>query len=185
MSSSRRAWIGGAALGVASPGEVMAALQHAAEHMGSGRPAVWAVLTAAQAGELQALASEIIPSDSNGPGATEAGAIYFIDRALNTFHADQKELYWRGLKEVQKRRKELFPASESVAGLSAVQRVELLKSIETTAFFEALRTHVILGFVGSPVYGGNRGGVGWKWLEMEDAMAHQPPFGFYDAEAKR
>src|SRR5438477_1311656 len=39
-------------------------------------------LTAAEADTLEAIAARIIPSDENGPGATEARAAHYIDRAL-------------------------------------------------------------------------------------------------------
>jgi gluconate 2-dehydrogenase gamma chain len=58
-----------------------------------------------------------------------------------------------------------------------------MHAIETTPFFEALRTHSVIGFLGSPAYGGNRGGIGWAYIGFEDRMMFQPPFGYYDAEA--
>ena len=35
-----------------------------------------------QAAIIQAAAARMIPTDENGPGATEAGVVYFIDRQL-------------------------------------------------------------------------------------------------------
>src|SRR5690242_13156699 len=39
-------------------------------------------LTAAEADALEAIVARLIPSDENGPGATEARAAHYIDRAL-------------------------------------------------------------------------------------------------------
>jgi hypothetical protein len=39
--------------------------------------------------------------------------------------------------------------------------------------------------VGSPIYGGNRGKVGWAHIGFDDRMSFEPPFGYYDAEAGR
>src|SRR5262245_47862763 len=39
-------------------------------------------LTAAEADMLEAICARIIPTDANGPGAREARAAHFIDRAL-------------------------------------------------------------------------------------------------------
>jgi hypothetical protein len=39
-------------------------------------------LTAAEARAMDAFAAQIIPSDAASPGAKEAGAVWFIDRAL-------------------------------------------------------------------------------------------------------
>ena len=43
--------------------------------------------------ELEAMVETIIPSDSNGPGAKEAGVIYFIDRALSTDYGTNARMY--------------------------------------------------------------------------------------------
>ena len=111
------------------------------------------------AAEIEALAAQIIPSD-DGPGAKEAGVIYFIDRALATFDQDKREVYR--------------------SGLMAAHAAGSIASIEHTEFFEALRRHVVMGFLASPAWGGNRDKVGWKLIGFDDAGAFQPPFGYYD-----
>jgi gluconate 2-dehydrogenase gamma chain len=128
------------------------------------------------------VAGQIIPSDET-PGAREAGVVYFIDRALSTFAKDKREAYRIGLAEVQLKCKALFPESTSMAGLTAPQQIELLLSIEKSAFFELLRLHSVLGFLSAPSYGGNREGIGWKLIGFEDRMSFEPPFGYYDHEA--
>ena len=131
--------------------------------------------------EIEALAAQIIPS-TDGPGAHEAGVVYFIDRALKTFAADTLDQYRAGMAELQRKRKELFPASTSIASLTDEQQKNLMRSIETTDFFDLLRTHTVLGFLGNPSYGGNRGKVGWKQISFEGQPAYLPPFGYYDAQ---
>lgn len=133
------------------------------------------------AGEIEAIAAQIIPS-TDGPGAREAGVIYFIDRALETFARDEREAYRTGMAELQKKRREMFPGSASIVSLSDEEQKALIRSIENTEFFELLRTHTVLGFLGDPRYGGNRGKVGWELIGFEGWMAYQPPFGYYDAE---
>jgi gluconate 2-dehydrogenase gamma chain len=142
------------------------------------------VLDAPTAAEIATLASEIIPSD-DGPGAAEAGVIYFIDRALATFDVDKREDYRTGMAAVQEKRKSMFPDSTSIASLTATERVQLMRAIEPLPFFELLRVHTLLGFLGNPSYGGNRDKVGWKHIGFEDRMAFQPPFGYYDAEGAK
>lgn len=136
-------------------------------------------LDSGTAAELEAIASAIIPSDET-PGAKEAGVIFFIDRALATFDHDKRELYRKGLAGAQDERLAMFPGSQSIAALSSGQRAALLKSIEKTEFFEALREHVIIGFLAGPEWGGNRGKAGWKLIGFDDAGGFQPPFGYYD-----
>jgi gluconate 2-dehydrogenase gamma chain len=140
-------------------------------------------LNAADARELEALAAQIIPSDGT-PGAREAGCIHFIDRALATFDREQRELYRTGLAAARKKRLELFPQSQAIAGLSDAQAIALLKAIEDTEFFKMLRTHTIMGFLATPDWGGNRGMVGWKHIGLDHKMVYDPPFGYYDAEPR-
>jgi gluconate 2-dehydrogenase gamma chain len=129
--------------------------------------------------EIDAITSQIVPS-SDGPGAHEAGVIYFIDRALSTFDAHLRPAYRTGMAEVQQKRREMFPSSASIAALATEQHMQLIHAIEATDFFELLRTHTLYGFLGNPSYGGNRDRIGWKLIGFEDRMAYQPPFGYYD-----
>jgi gluconate 2-dehydrogenase gamma chain len=177
---SRRDWILGS-LGMIAWQEIAAAQQHAHESVKAGSSGRLEVLDALTATDIAALVSEIIPSN-DGPGAAEAGVIYFIDRALATFDADRREDYRTGMAAVLERRKSLFPDSTSIASLPAAARVQLMHEIEPLPFFELLRVHTLLGFLGNPSYGGNRDKVGWKHIGFKDRMAFQPPFGYYDAE---
>ena len=179
MQSTRRLWLS-QCVGVAALAEVASAQQHAHEAAQSSTPPPFQTLDAVTAAELDAITSQIIPS-TDGPGAHEAGIVYFIDRALATFDSDLRESYRMGMASVQQKRKELFPDSASVAALKSEQQIQLIHAIEKTDFFELLRTHTLYGFLGNPSYGGNRDKVGWKLIGFEDRGAFQPPFGYYDA----
>src|SRR5579863_2689001 len=56
--------------------------------------------TADEAKEIDAITARIIPTDES-PGAREAGAVYFIDRALTTFAIDDQGDYRKGLPDLQ------------------------------------------------------------------------------------
>ena len=172
---SRRQWLALTPLSAA----VLAAQQHAHDVISAAKPATFSVLSAADAREIEALAAQIIPTDTS-PGAREAGVIYFIDRALATFDADKRALYTQGLKKAHATRLELFPNSQSIAALQPDDQIRLLHAIENTDFFELLRTHTIMGFFGNPSYGGNRDMAGWKLIGFEDKFHFEPPFGCYD-----
>jgi gluconate 2-dehydrogenase gamma chain len=45
---------------------------------------------------VAAMAEAIIPTDSNGPGAKEAGVVYFIDRQLASDYGKNANVYWKG-----------------------------------------------------------------------------------------
>ena len=176
---TRRDWILGSLAASAWPA-IAAAQQHAHRAATSDSPTALEYFDAPTAREVTAITALIIPSD-DGPGATEAGAVYFIDRALKTFAADQQVTYRDGLVGLKARREKMFSAAASFADLTPSQQSRLLRSIETTNFFATIRQHTVMAWLGNPEYGGNRGGVGWKYIGFDDQGAFTPPFGFYDA----
>ena len=173
MEINRREWLVGS-LGLVFWAEVADAQQKAK----------FTVLDPAAARDVEAIAAQILPSD-DGPGAREAGVIYFIDRALATFDSDKREAYRKGLVEFQQARAKIFPDSTSIAALTSERQIALLRSLETTPFFDLLRTHTVLGFLGNPSYGGNRNHVGWDHIGFVHRMAWAPPFGYYDGEGAK
>jgi gluconate 2-dehydrogenase gamma chain len=162
---------------------VAAAQEHAHRAAAAETPPPLGFFNASEAADIAAIAEQILPS-GDGPGANETGVIYFIDRALTTFDTASQDAYRKGLAALLEVRRKMFPDSASVAALSEKQQFELVRAIEKTDFFDTLRTHTLLGFLGNPSYGGNRERLGWKYIGFEHRMAWEPPFGYYDAEAK-
>jgi gluconate 2-dehydrogenase gamma chain len=146
----------------------------------SGQPPTFAFFTPAQAAEIEAMAAQIIPTDST-PGAREARVIVFIDRILNTFEKDARADYTKGLGELAAQTQQLVPSATSFSSLTSDQQIKVLTAIEKTPFFNMVRTHTITGFFAAPVHGGNAAKVGWKLVNYDDSLNHKPPFGYYDA----
>jgi gluconate 2-dehydrogenase gamma chain len=138
-----------------------------------------AVFTDAQAAELEAMVSQIIPSDET-PGAREAGVVYFIDRSVATFASASRERYLQGFEELQKKTLEMFPGSSKFSALNPAQQIQLLTDIETTPFFKTVRDHTVIGMFASPQHGGNYRKAGWKLIGFDDTLNFTPPFGYYD-----
>lgn len=182
MSMNRRDWIVGS-LGLAASAAIAAAQQHAHLAVLSPDSTSFEFFDPATARDVEAVAAQIIPSD-DGPGATEAGAVYFADRALKTFAAEYAASFTDALADFNARRKKIFPGSSSFASLAREQQIQLLKSSEKTPFFDMMREITILAWLGPPEYGGNRNQVGWKYIGFDDAGFFEPPFGYYDKEAK-
>jgi gluconate 2-dehydrogenase gamma chain len=173
----RRDWLA-AAFGAAWP-EILAAQHHARQAARSGR--LPATLDARAAADIEALAAEIIPATET-PGAREAGVIHFIDRALATFAAADLPLYREGLAAADAKRAALFPGSSTIAALTSPQRIELLRAVESSPFFQTLRTHTIMGFLADPAYGADPT-AGHRTLGFQPAHEYTPPFGWYDDKA--
>src|SRR5262249_35781320 len=83
--------IAGAAAALSAAAPTAATTQGAAEpatsrlsatHPPTPRLEALETLTAAEADALEAIVGRLIPTDENGPGATEARAAHYIDRAL-------------------------------------------------------------------------------------------------------
>jgi gluconate 2-dehydrogenase gamma chain len=160
---------------------IAAAAHHADDISGAAAPVGFEHLNAAEAADVQAIAAQIVPSTAT-PGATEAHAVHFIDRALATFFADWSPDFRAGLKDLQSGFRASYPALASFAGAESQAQIAYLKKIEDTAFFGAIRTLTLLGMFTSPKYGGNFQGSGWKMMGFADQHAFTPPFGYYDRE---
>ena len=108
---------------------VVAAAEHAHHAALFPENQKWEFFTPAEAKEVVALASCIIPSDGT-PGAREAGVVYFIDRALVTFAVDDQKSYRQGLPEVQKRLHELYPEASLFSAATPEQQEAVLESLD-------------------------------------------------------
>lgn len=137
----------------------------------------------ATAADVESIAALIIPA-TDTPGAREAGVVHFIDHALATVDRDQREVYRAGLADLNAQVKARHPAAVSFSTLDVLSQTQLIRGIETTPFFDMVRTHTVLGFLGDPSYGGNRNQAGWKLIGFEGAHAYQPPFGSYDGRPR-
>jgi len=166
---------------------------------------------------VDAVADTMIPSDANGPGAKEAGVIYFIDRQLagsygkngNMFMqgpfvaANQKgpitvggitypkgsafaavgagtgyqyamtlRVYWsKGLQFLDEYSMSAYGAAFETLALD--KRTQILNDMfdnkptnftgpTPLEFVSEMHDMVLAGFYADPMYGGNRGMVGWK-----------------------
>lgn len=135
--------------------------------------------TPAQAAEVDAISARIIPTDE-APGAHEAGVLYFIDRTLTTFAKEQAPLFDEGLASVAKAVTAAHGPAAKFSTITSEQQDDILRGIEKTPFFGAIRFATIAGFLALPKYGGNKDYVGWKYVGQEHAFEQKPPFGWYD-----
>jgi Gluconate 2-dehydrogenase subunit 3 len=159
--------------------EVARAAHDAHQAAASPETTTLTLLGAADAADIEALTIQIVPTDDL-PGAREAGAIWFIDRALGSFFAHWREGFMRGLGEFQAACHAHNPDAASFAAMTSERQMEFLHTVDTTPFFEQARTLTLCALLSSPKYGGNRDGAGWKILGFEDQHVFEPPFGYYD-----
>jgi gluconate 2-dehydrogenase gamma chain len=126
-------------------------------------------LTAAEGATLEAIVARLIPTDANGPGATEARAARYIDRALGGFLAPFLVAYRGGLSGIESYARTAKGAA--FTQLSAQDQDAVLTDMESNKgfpaaglFFNVVLSHTIQGTFCDPFYGGNANFVGWDLI---------------------
>jgi gluconate 2-dehydrogenase gamma chain len=133
-------------------------------------------LTAREADLLDLIAARLIPSDALGPGAREARAVRYIDRALGGALATSREAYRSGLAAFDRYCR--MSRGKAFGELSSIEQDSVLIDVETGAatgsgagfagssaqFFTMVLNHTRQGTFGDPYYGGNASFVGWDLL---------------------
>ena len=165
--------------GLAGAAAIVPQMAHVAIASGAPRPHAAAAarplealetLTATEMDILEAIVGRLIPTDENGPGALEAHAAHYIDRALAGPLRSSREAYAAGLAAAN-----AYAASSKgafFAKLPAKDQEEILSDLEknipsgfipdAATFFNLVRAHTIQGTFCDPYYGGgNADFVGW------------------------
>jgi gluconate 2-dehydrogenase gamma chain len=129
-------------------------------------------LTASEADLLDAIVARLIPTDAAGPGATEARAAHYIDRALGGALASSRQAYTSGLAALDRYARS--SRGKAFTELSATDQDSVLIDVETgaatgftgssAAFFALVLNHTHQGTFGDPYYGGNANFVGWDLI---------------------
>jgi gluconate 2-dehydrogenase gamma chain len=131
-------------------------------------------LTATEADLLEAMVDRLIPSDALGPGAREARAAHYIDRALGGALASSRQTYTSGLASLD--RYAHASRGKGFLELSTSDQDSVLMDVESGAvtpgifagnsaqFFTLVLNHTRQGTFGDPYYGGNANFVGWDLI---------------------
>jgi gluconate 2-dehydrogenase gamma chain len=174
-----------AAVAGAAPGVVTAVAQpaepattaaapkpQAAMSLAAPRLEALETLTAAEADTLEAIVARLIPSDENGPGATEPRAAHYIDRALTGPLRTSRASYAANLAAIDAyaQAKKGAPFAKLAPQDQDSVLADMEKNVATGftpnagAFFTLVRTHTIQGTFCDPYYGGNANFVGWDLI---------------------
>lgn len=129
-------------------------------------------LTTGEGATLQAVVARLIPADERGPGALEAGAATYVDRALAGPLAGSLETYRNGLAALDRYAQSARGAR--FAALEASAQDALLRGLEAdaapgfgsgpAAFFNLVLEHAIQGTFSDPAHGGNVDFIGWRLI---------------------
>lgn len=144
--------------------------------------AAFEIISSAEAREIIAVAARILPT-TESPGATEAGVVYFFDKALGSFFAETLEYGRIQLAEFQAGIAKAYPGAGRFSDLDEEEQDAYLKMQERSPFFQGARLLTIFGVFSMTRHGGNRDDIGWKLLGMDGPPhAWSYPFGYYDAD---
>ena len=160
----KRVVVAGAAASLPAARPVRAAVQ--------APPAAFETLTADEGATLQAVVARLIPADERGPGALEAGAATYIDRALAGPLAASREAYRGGLAALDRYAR--TARGVRFATLDPADQDVLLRDVEADSapgfgsgaagFFNLVLMHAIQGTFSDPAHGGNVDFIGWRML---------------------
>lgn len=133
-------------------------------------------LTAKEGEILDAVIGRLIPADELGPGAREAGALQYIDRALGGALAADRDAYRTGLAALDRYAR--YSRGAPFTELPSEDQDSVLFDVQggsaggtgagfdgsSASFFYMVRSHTWQGTFGDPSYGGNADFVGWSLL---------------------
>jgi len=143
-------------------------------------------LSADEAAMVEAIGARIWPGSPSDPGAREAGTVHYVDRALAGAYAVWLPTYRAGLRQLDAAAKKkhgksfvaLAPRKQD-AMLTALSEGRLAGVQDGARFFVVVRVHTLEGLFADPMYGGNRGLVGWR------AVGYPGPFYSITAEQQQ
>lgn len=156
--------------------------------------------TAREAKVIVAACERIFPADRSGPGATQAGAMVYIDRQLAGPYGADKYRYrkppfaesapgpgYQGRESPrQTYRAGIRKLGPDFAAADGSQQDARLEAMEKTHFFQLLRQHTIEGVFCDPMHGGNAGLIGWQLLGYPGPqMSYREQMGKYNGVAYR
>jgi len=123
---------------------------------------------------IAAVQQHLFPSTQDSPGASELQAIVYLRNSIENPAADgeDKDFIFSGVGWLNDLSRERY--QRSFTAFDEAERETVLRQIEQSKagrnWLSLLLTYLLEALLADPVYGGNPGGIGWKWLE------HQPGY---------
>jgi len=157
------------ALAITYPGASLAQLRQSKAEQPL---ADWQTETAWQT--LAQVQETLFPAAEDIPGANDIGATIYLHNAIENPNADidDKDFIFRGIGWLdgltQERHKKTFLQLDSVMQDDIIKVI--VKSRAGRNWASTLLTYTLEALLMDPVYGGNKNGIGWQWLN------HQPGY---------
>ncbi|MBE9560740.1 MAG: gluconate 2-dehydrogenase subunit 3 family protein [Proteobacteria bacterium] len=116
----------------------------------------------------------LFPAGEDTPGADDIGATIYLHNAIENPNADieDKDFIFRGIGWLdgltQERHKKTFLQLDAAMQEDIIEVI--VKSRAGRSWVSTLLTYTLEALLMDPVYGGNKKGIGWQWLN------HQPGY---------
>ena len=123
---------------------------------------------------LSKVQEHLFPSEPDSIGSEDINALGYLQNMMDTpdFPKDEKALIKNGVTWLDDLANQHY--AKKFILLDIDEKEKILRRIENSnagsRWLSLLLTYLLQAIVSDPVYGGNPGGIGWKWLE------HQPGF---------
>ena len=124
---------------------------------------------------VRAVQEHLFPSEPDSPGAADINASAYLETAITApgIDPDTRNTIVNGVGRLQGASRERFDVLFN--SLNHEQREQLLRYVADKtrwgrAWLSLLLYYIFEALLSDPVYGGNPGEIGWRWLE------HQPGF---------
>lgn len=135
-------------------------------------------LSANQWRTLAAVQQHLFPSEPEAPGASDVNAASYLHLVLcdPDFDAGDREFVRAGVDQleqiIRKMKLDSFVALDEAGRERALQK--LVKEPGGEPWVRTILNYVLEALLTDPVYGGNPGGIGWKWLRHQPGSLRPP-----------
>lgn len=156
---------------------------------GKEAPPSEALSEAARWQVLDAVQQHLFPSEPDAPGAREIGALAYLKFIVGDDSRDVEERAFilQGAGWLEDMAQQLRQAS--FVALDEAQREQVLRRVEDSAagrnWLSVMLLYLVEALLADPAYGGNLGGVGWRWLAHIPGFPSPPPDKLYPELLKR
>lgn len=131
---------------------------------------------------IDSVQEHLFPADAHSPGARDIQALNFLQSMITAPDVEdfERQRIIDGAGWLNDLSMQIY--QQKFINLNEEKREKILRKIEQSRagsrWLSLLMTYLIEALLSDPIYGGNKNGRGWKWLE------HQPGFPTPPADKK-
>ena len=120
---------------------------------------------------IASVQQHLFPADENSPGAQDIQALTYLQNMIEApdISKSEREHIHNGAGWLNDLSVKTY--KHKFSDLNENDREKILRKIETSRagsrWLSLLMTYLIEALLSDPIYGGNKNGAGWKWLEHQ------------------